>query len=214
MDKKARRIGMSVFGIVLVGVAVGMFKRAAFGIDPYQTFMSGLNAIIPISFGTLFTLVSVVFFVFVAVVDRRYIGITTFVNWFLLGYIIEFSHAALLSAFPEMSVLARVILLVAAIVLLCFATSFYFVSNLGVSVYDATALIMANKWKLMPFKYCRIATDLVCVMVGLACFAIANQSWSQILGAVNVGTVITAFCMGPLVDFFVKTCAKPFLERK
>ncbi|OON93330.1 MAG: hypothetical protein ATN31_06460 [Candidatus Epulonipiscioides saccharophilum] len=213
MEKRTKRISMSVIGIILVGISVGMFKRAAFGIDPYQTLMAGLNVAIPINFGTLFALVSVIFFIFVLIFDRQYIGITTFVNWFLLGYIIDFSHISLLNLFPDMSILNRVILLIIAIIILCFATSLYFVSDLGVSVYDAVSLIMANKWKLLPFKYCRIITDSCCVIIGLTIFLVAGQSFSQIIAILNIGTIITAFFMGPLIDFFIRHVAKPFLDK-
>ena len=34
---------------------------------------------------------------------------------------------------------------------------------------------------------------------------------AQIFGAVGIGTVITAFCMGPLIAFFNRTVARPLL---
>ena len=35
---------------------------------------------------------------------------------------------------------------------------------------------------------------------------------AQIFGAVGIGTVITAFCMGPLIAFFNRTVARPLLS--
>lgn len=43
---KIKRILMSVFGVVICGISVGMFKRAALGVDPFQSLMSGLDAVI------------------------------------------------------------------------------------------------------------------------------------------------------------------------
>ena len=50
---KKKRILMSVLGVAACGISVGMFKHAALGMDPFQSLMSGLDAVIPIRFGTL-----------------------------------------------------------------------------------------------------------------------------------------------------------------
>ena len=53
-----RRIGMSVIGVTVCAISVGIFKIAALGVDPFQSLMSGLNQFIPISFGTLYVIVN------------------------------------------------------------------------------------------------------------------------------------------------------------
>ncbi len=53
MEKKAKRICMSVFGVLVCGISVGFFKIAAFGVDPFQSLMSGLDAIVGV--GTIVT---------------------------------------------------------------------------------------------------------------------------------------------------------------
>ena len=58
MEDRKKRILMSVIGVVICGVSVGFFKRASFGIDPFQSMMSGLAAVIPISFGLLYVIVN------------------------------------------------------------------------------------------------------------------------------------------------------------
>ena len=50
---KRKRILMSALGVVICGISVGMFKHASLGVDPFQSLMSGLDAVIPIRFGTL-----------------------------------------------------------------------------------------------------------------------------------------------------------------
>lgn len=51
MDKKmVKRIGMSLVGVIICAISVGIFKIAAFGVDPFQTLMSGLDQLIPIDF--------------------------------------------------------------------------------------------------------------------------------------------------------------------
>lgn len=82
---KTRRIAMSLFGVIICAISVGIFKIAALGVDPFQSLMSGLDKLIPIQFGTLYVIVNLVLLLFALIADRHYIGIATFINLFLLG---------------------------------------------------------------------------------------------------------------------------------
>ena len=53
MSVMTKRIIMSISGVVLCGMSVGMFKHAALGVDPFQALMSGLAAVIPVRFGMM-----------------------------------------------------------------------------------------------------------------------------------------------------------------
>ena len=66
-----KRIIMSIGGILLLAVAVTFFKFAALGVDPFQAFVSGLDQLIPLNFGTVYLLVNVAFFILVIFVDRK-----------------------------------------------------------------------------------------------------------------------------------------------
>ena len=81
---KTKRILMSVLGVIVGGISVGFFKLAAFGVDPFQSFMSGMEKLIPIDFGTLYVIVNACLLLFALVFDKHYINIATMVNLFLL----------------------------------------------------------------------------------------------------------------------------------
>lgn len=204
---------MSVFGVVICGISIGFFKRSAFGVDPYQTLMNGLNAVLPISFGTLYVIANLCLLLFSLVNDRHRIGIATLVNLFFLGYIADYSHKLLQYLFPDASLAGRIVFLFIGIVTMCLSSAFYFTADLGVSPYDAVSLIIADKWKPAPFKYCRIASDMICVALGTILFLVAGSSMAELLEIVGVGTIITAFFMGPLIEFFNVHIARPFLNR-
>lgn len=199
-------------GVVICGLSVGLFKRASFGVDPFQSFMSGLDAVIPISFGTLYVLVNVCLLLFSLVNDRSKIGIATLVNLFLLGYIADFSHKTLLRLLPDAGLAVRLVLLLAGIVIMCLASALYFTADLGVSTYDAISLIVAEKWKPAPFRYCRITSDLLCVILGVGLFLLSGQPVSGLTAVVGAGTIVTAFFMGPLIEFFNVHVAQPLLR--
>lgn len=200
-DQLSKRILMSVLGVIVCGLSVSMFKIANFGVDPFQSFLNGLlNFFKSISYGNLSLMVNVLLLIIVFFTGRHLIGIATFVNAFFFGYIVEFGMAIIRRFIPEPGIPARIILLLLAIIIMCLASSFYFTADLGVSSYDAIALILTEK-KIAPFKFLRIGTDLICVTVG-----IIGRSMP------GIGTLITAFFMGPLIDFFNRKIAEPFLH--
>ena len=209
-----KRIFMSLFGVVICAISVGIFKIAALGVDPFQSFMAGLYALGPIKFGTLYVITNVVLLAFALIFDRHYINIATFINLFLLGYITQFTYEMLQKVIVDPAIWVRVLCLVIGVVIICFGSAFYMTADLGVSTYDAVALVMANKWKLGKFQYIRIATDLVCVIIGCVLFLLAGGGWKAIPTIAGVGTIITAFFMGPLIEFFNVYCARPFLSGK
>lgn len=211
---RTRRILMSLLGVIICAVSVGIFKIAALGVDPFQSFMSGMDQLIPIGFGTLYVIVNAVLLIFTLLTDRHYLGIATFINLFLLGYITEYTYEAVQRILVNPAIWVRVICLIVGIVIICIGSSLYMTADLGVSTYDAVALVLVNKYKIGQFKYIRICTDLICVALGVTLFMIAGGTVGQIPTIVGIGTIVTAFFMGPLIEFFNEKLARPILKEK
>ncbi len=202
-----RRIVLALAGMIIAGISIGFFKRAFFGVDPFQCLCNGLNRVIPIGFGTLYMLINAALLLAVFFLDRHYIGISTFINLFLLGYIAEFSENILAGVFGDLGIWGRILFLIIGIVITCIAAALYYTADLGVSAYDAIPLHISDRkpklfGRVLPFRVIRIISDLICVGVGLA------------LGfPAGIGTVVTALFMGPLITFFRKTISDPLLAR-
>lgn len=210
-----RRILMSVIGVIINGICVAFFKIAAFGVDPFQSFMAGLDLSIPLSFGLLYTIVNASLLIFSLVFDRHYIGLATFINMFLLGYVTEFTMylLRLTPLFAEPAFVVRVFCLVFGLIFICLGASLYMTADLGVSTYDAVALIIVNTWKKGKFFFVRVITDLVCVLLGCGLFLLGGGLIKDIPTIVGIGTLITAFCMGPVIEIFNKLVSKPLLKK-
>lgn len=201
MNEKKLRIFMSVVGVCTGGFSVGLFKASMFGTDPFQCLMNGLNKAVPIQFGILYTIVNLLMLGVIFWLDKHYIGLATCINIFLLGFIVDGTTAMIRRSCPALSLTMRIVFLIVGILILCFSSSVYYTANLGVSTYDAVALIMTDR-KIAKFQYCRIGCDLVCTLIGF------------LLGAVvGVGTLVTAFFMGPLIEFFNVHFSRPLLAK-
>ena len=197
-----RRALMTIFGVTTGGLSVGFFKQSAFGVDPFQCLCAGLDNVIPIDFGTLYVIINAVLLLAVLIMNRKYIGLGTFINLFLLGYVVDFSNNTIYHLMGEPGMALRVIYLIVGLVVMCLASALYMTADLGVSTYDAIALHLAAK-KVGPFRIIRIITDLCCVGVGF------------VFGYVpGIGTILAAFCMGPLISWFNVKVAQPMLHGK
>lgn len=194
-----RRLIMTFVGIVVCAVSGGIMKRAGFGGDPFQMFCNGLDNVLPIDFGTIHVLTSVIMLAAIFKLDRHFIGVATVFNLFLTGYIVDFTYRGLGILFPEPGMALRIGMLAVSLVMMCFSASLYFTSDMGVSTYDFVALYISKIQKKVPFRFVRISTDSICVIAGL------------IMGCVpGVGTLITACFMGPLVSWFDDHVSKPY----
>ena len=193
---------MTFAGIFLAGVSVAIFKASDFGTDPNSCFVMGVWNLAGIKYSYVYIAINALMLLGVFFLDRHFIGLGTVLNLFFMGIIVEKGMQLFDLYLPQRTLPVRILLLAIAVVLVCFASALYFTADMGVSTYDACALMITKKTKL-PFRVCRIGTDLIVTTLGF------------FMGAtVGIGTLVTAFGMGPLIDFFNRTCARPILYHK
>lgn len=200
-----KRVIMTTAGVILCAIAVGFFKCSRFGVDPFQCFAQGVWGRFfadKASYGIYYIGLSAVMLVLDLFIARSYMGVATLVNLFLTGYIVDFTCAVINRACPDAALPMRIVFLAVAVLVMCFASSLYMTSNLGVSVYDAIPIVISGKSRL-PFRFARIGCDLICVIIG---------ALSGLMP--GVGTLITAFFMGPLIEFFNHRFSEPLLFGK
>lgn len=194
-----KRVFMTLSGVFIAGVAVAMLDKASFGLDPFQTFAHGLNNLVPLSYGLFYAIINAILLVADFFLDKHYIGLATFINLFGVGYIVDGFSSLFDRLLPDPSLPVRILFFIGAFVILCFGSALYFTSDLGVSTFDALIQITADR-KILPFKWAFIVLDIICVVVGALTGCLPG-----------IGTLITALCMGPLVDWFNIHFARPFL---
>lgn len=213
-EERNKRLVMTILGVFFCGVSVGLYKLAAFGVDPFQVFVAGMDKLVPLEFGLVYVIINVVLILFSFFADRHYIGIATVINLFFLGYVAQYSLEFFGKLFPGIGIPGRIVCFVVAIVIMCFASAMYFTSDLGVSTYDAVSLIITNTWGIGKFQYVRIASDCTVVVLGIILYLVGGGEVSSILSVAGIGTIVTAFFMGPLIEVFNVHCARPFLYGK
>ncbi|MCX4320814.1 MAG: hypothetical protein OSJ44_14010 [Lachnospiraceae bacterium] len=203
--------GLSVIvGIFMVGIAVGFFKMVAMGADPFTAMNTGISSFMGMQFGTLQLIVNAFILVLVFFFKKQFIGFGTIINMVFVGYTADFLMWTLerwqitFDAWP-----IRIFVLAAAVLLICVGDALYISADMGMAPYDAAGYIVETLTRgKLPFNIARILLDILCVCIGFFTGMQNGIQW-KIIG---VGTVISAFCTGPLIQFFRVNWSDRLLE--
>lgn len=203
-----KRVVLSFISIIIMGFGISLFSVSGFGVDPFTSMNMNVASTLGIGFGTYQMIINAAILLYVLIVAHRgLIGVGTVINMIGCGYACELFQNLISPVIKNHYTLAvRVPLLLAGIVTLCFACSLFFTANIGVGPYDALGFMLSRSTKL-KYKWVRVITDIAVIFIGLIVSggftAILKGNFAEIQN-IGIGTIITAFCMGPLVNAFNK----------
>lgn len=181
-----------IAGNVLIGIGVGIFKLSGTGNDPFSAMVMSLNDLMQIKYATLLILINIGIFLVELAFGRKFIGAGTFVNWFLLGYVVEFTiWLGKTIGLEPGNLVFQLIYVLAGVILISLGLSFYQTSDAGISPYDSMAVILDERIPKLSYFWCRMICDGICVLVCL----VAG-------GLIGLGTFVCAFGLGPVAHFF------------
>lgn len=198
-----KRLFFVCFGVGLIGLSSALLRTASLGTDPFGCMNLGVSGLIRMDFGTYQLLVNIVLLLPMLVWMRYEIGIGSFINMIGVGYVSDFfviilSGMGISADAVTGSMILRIIMMAAGVLILCLGAAMYMEADLGYASYDALGEIIPiwTQHKI-PFFAARVMTDVLCVLIGVLTGSVAG-----------VATVITAFFTGPLVSFFRKHVSK------
>lgn len=180
----ARRLLQLYIGLVLYGVSTAMFVRANLGADPWNVFHLGVAQIFSLNIGMVMIGVgALVLLLWIPL--RQKPGLGTISNVIVLGLAAD---AALALMPPIESLVARSILLFAAILVNAIATGMYIGAGFGSGPRDGlmTGINARTGWSV---RSVRTAIELTVLLAG----------WLM-GGTFGVGTVLYALTIGPLIQ--------------
>ncbi len=191
IDRRPRRFTQLLVGLLLYGITMGMMVRSVLGLDPWDVFHQGLTALlnrwVPLSYGTVITIVSVLVLLLWIPLRQRP-GIGTVANAAIIG----FTTDATLSVLPQFETLAvRITVLVLAIAGNALAGALYIGAGLGPGPRDGlmTGLVARGVGSI---RLIRTSIELGVLGIG----------W-LLGGVVGVGTVLYALSIGPLLHLLL-----------
>ena len=197
-----KRLGMMLVGVLIMGFAVTIYNKTLFGTDPYTCMVLGMTKLFGFSFGVTQLILNCLIILLGVFFAKHFIGIGTLFNMVCIGFIADFCTFIYDKFFPDPETLTvKIIMFVLIVILHSFAGSIFFTAALGVGAYDILGFLLHEKLKI-NYRWCRMTTDVICVIIAFS------------LGAVvGIGTLVTAFFMGPIIQFFTDHFSIPFLEK-
>lgn len=194
-----KRAWFVVLGNVFLGMGVGLFLLTATGCDPFNAMNIEVSKFLPMSYGTYQLLLNLVLLAVEFTFGRRLIGFGTIVNACFLGYINSFFFWFFGLLFGAgFSLPIRLCGVIVAVVLASFGLSLYQTPNAGVAPYDSLAIILHTRIPKVSYFWWRMLCDVTCSLV---CFLAGGLA----TGNLGIGTLICAFCFGPVISFFNRT---------
>lgn len=204
-----KRITFMLIGIVLIGMCVAAYRMSGFGVDPFTCMNLGISGFNRMLFGTWQLIVNVILLVVVFFTVRHCIGIGTIINMICVGYIADFLCWIMQDKISFVITLPTQIgFLVIGTLFASVGCAMYMAAELGIAPYDSVAFIITKAAKdKVSFRMARIASDITCVCIGVIFCMLSHGKLSTIIG---IGTLVNAFCNGPLIQFFRKLFQKNF----
>lgn len=191
-------------GNILAGMGIAIFKLAGLGTDPFSGMNMAIAAKIGMAYGNFQVLINIIFLIIEIAFGRHFIGIGTVVNAVFLAYICTFFYNIFVEIpmLVPQSMIARLIALFVGVIICCLGLSMYQMPDQGIAPYDSMSLIMSERWPNIPYFWHRISNDAICALL---CFLAG--------GVVGIGTLVTAFGLGPVIHFFNRHFTGPLLEK-
>jgi len=197
MRSASARGGALLFGLIGYGFSMAMMVRAELGLDPWDVFHQGLALRTPMTIGIASAVVGVaVLLAWIPLRNRP--GIGTVANVIVIAVTVDVGMAIL--ATPA-SLPVRIAMMVGAVVLNAMSTVLYIGAGLGPGPRDGlmTGLVVRTG---LSVRLVRTSIEATVLTIG----------W-LLGGTVGVGTVLYAFGIGPLVQFFIRITPNSVLAR-
>lgn len=190
-------------GNIILGLGIAIFKFSGLGNDPFSGMVMALSDRAGIEYAVFLIMINTIVFIVEFILERKLIGLGIFVNALLLGYVVTFFYNLIVSAAGEPGqLLQRILIVCIGVIVTSFGVSMYQLPKQGVAPYDSMSLIMTERLKKIPYFWNRVVTDAFCALM---CWLAG--------GIVGLGTLVSAFGLGPFVQFFDTHFTSKLLEK-
>ena len=192
------RVLILMVGLTIAHLGVTLFLMSDLGADPFNVLVQGIFRTMEAFFGWAFLthgnvhrVICFLIILVLLVVDRSYVKIGTILCMFCGGPIIDL-FTWLLGGFLSVEALwMRIAMLAAGCVILAYGMTIVIKSDAGTGPNDLVALVISEK-SGARFFVVRVLADVVFAGLGFL-----------MGGVVGIGTIICAFLVGPVADFFL-----------
>ncbi|MCR4924153.1 MAG: hypothetical protein K5931_09135 [Lachnospiraceae bacterium] len=198
-------IFIAVTGAALCGLGLGFVNFSELGMDSVGLFYDGIRKILnltPDQIGTASYIVSGVLFLFLFIVERKYVSIGSLIYVIVYGAFANLGSYVLEKIISEKNLYLMVILASVGFLIIYFGIALYITVDIGVDAFTGLSLWLTDLTK-KPFKAVKIVFDIILAVIGFL-----------MGGKLGVLTFITALAGGPIIAFFTKHLQRLYFRGK
>ena len=193
------RVIILMIGLTIAHLGVTLFILADLGSDPFNVLVQGIfrtiSSILDWSFithGRVHIVICFIIILALLVVDKSYVKIGTVLCMIFGGPIIDMFTVVLAPIFEiSDSLIFKIVLLALGCVILAYGMTIVIKSDAGTGPNDLVSVVISDKLN-KKFSIVRIIVDVSFVAVGFV-----------LGGSLGIGTIICAFCVGPVAGHFL-----------
>ncbi len=193
------RVILLMIGLTIAHFGVTLFILADLGSDPFNVLVQGIFRTISgilnwsfITHGRVHIVICFLIILALLAVDKSYVKIGTILCMIFGGPIIDIFTVVLAPIFSiSDSLIFKIFLLALGCVILAYGMTIVIKSDAGTGPNDLVAVVISDKSK-KKFSIVRIIVDVSFVVVGFV-----------LGGSLGIGTIICAFCVGPVAGHFL-----------
>lgn len=193
------RVVLLMIGLTIAHFGVTLFILADLGSDPFNVLVQGIFRTISgisnwsfITHGRVHIVICFLIILALLAVDKSYVKIGTILCMIFGGPIIDIFTVVLAPIFSiSDSLIFKIVLLALGCVILAYGMTIVIKSDAGTGPNDLVAVVISDKSK-KKFSIVRIIVDVSFVVIGFV-----------LGGSLGIGTIICAFCVGPVAGHFL-----------
>ena len=174
------------------GFGIYLTIQANIGAGPWDVLNIGLSRSLGILYGTASIAVSLSILL-VDIVLREPIGIAMFIDAVVVGKAVDFFNRIHPVA-PCQSLVTAIPVMLAGLFVLAYTQYTYMMASLGCGPRDTLLVGLAKRLKKLPIA-----------VVSIGLLGTATLTGWLLGGPVGIGTIICAFCTGPVMQFAFRT---------
>ena len=191
---RAILLNMALAAVSLFANGFGVYLtiQANIGAGPWDVLNLGLSKTLGILYGTASIAVSLTILV-IDILLREPIGLAMFIDAVVVGKAVDFFNS-LHTVPPCASLLSGIPVMLLGLVIMAYTQFTYMKASLGCGPRDTLLVGLAKRVKKIPIGAVSIALLSAATLIGFL-----------LGGPVGVGTLICAFCTGPIMQFAFRT---------
>ena len=195
-EMKIKQLAIALIGNCILGAGVALESLPLLGTDPCVSFSQAASVHLGITIGQMITITNIVLLVISFILDRKNIGIATFIVVLLNRYPVDF----VTNLIPRSSSLVvNIIYIVLGCVLIAIGCNTVINSKLGKGIYDAFIFSVASKAN-KSYVVTRYFIDGVFLILTFI-----------LKGYIGIGTIIPYLITGNLIEYTRPLVDKVFL---